>query len=62
MPRVKFETMPPHARLWVFSADREITDTERQALLSEVDEFLATWAAHGAPLTAARQGDRKSVV
>jgi hypothetical protein len=46
--------MPPDARLWIFAAERPLSDTEQQALLAVVDDFLQQWAAHGAPLAAAR--------
>lgn len=55
MPRVEFEHLPEHARLWVFAADRALTPTERDRLLVEVDGFLDRWTAHGIALTAARQ-------
>ena len=54
MPKIDFQNMPSHARLWVFSADRELAESERDTILTEVDRFLDTWAAHGAPLSAAR--------
>ena len=54
MPQVPFAEMPDHARLWVFAAERDLTPAERDAVLRTVDAFLAGWAAHGAPLTAAR--------
>lgn len=53
MPRVPFSSLPPTARLWVFAADRRLTSLERDALLSELDEFLDRWAAHKVPLPAA---------
>jgi hypothetical protein len=54
MPVVDFAALPATARLWIFAAERELNDAERDRLLEQVDGFLATWAAHGAPLTAAR--------
>lgn len=54
MPRVDLSTLPDSARLWVFTADRALTATEALALLEVVDGFLDRWAAHGAPLTSAR--------
>ena len=54
MPHVPFETLPDDARVWVFGSDRPVSgDAERQ-LLSATDDFLATWAAHGSPLTCGR--------
>jgi hypothetical protein len=54
MPRVAFDALPDHARLWVFAAERPLTSHEREALLSDVDAFLDGWAAHGVPLRGAR--------
>lgn len=54
MPVVDFAALPPTARLWIFAAERRLNDTERNRLLEQVDGFLETWAAHGTPLTAAR--------
>jgi hypothetical protein len=52
--RVPFTEMPPDARLWIFAAERPLSDMEQESLLAVVDEFLEHWAAHGAPLAAAR--------
>lgn len=54
MPPVRFEDLPPHARLWTFAASRSVTEDEEQRILLAVDEFLDGWAAHGVPLTSAR--------
>jgi hypothetical protein len=50
MPRVPYEELPDHGRLWVFPASRDLTEEEADALGRAVDDFLATWSAHGAPL------------
>ena len=55
MPRVSFENLPDHGRLWVFAARRALAEDERAACLTAVDEFLGGWAAHGAPLRSARE-------
>ena len=55
MPRVEFDALPAHGRLWVFPASRTLTDNEAEALLEAVDAFLAQWAAHGVPLRSARE-------
>ena len=54
MPLIDFDKMPEHARLWIFGADRPLDESESDRLLDRVDAFLATWKAHGVPLTAAR--------
>ena len=55
MPRVSFDALPDHGRLWVFPSSRPLDEAESGALLAAVDEFLAQWAAHGAPLRSARE-------
>jgi len=55
MPRVPFEELPDHGRLWVFPASRDLADAEAEAFLGAVDDFLAAWSAHGAPLRSGRK-------
>lgn len=55
MPRTEFAALPDEARVWVFGSDRPITGEHVHHLLGAVDEFLASWAAHGAPLSCARE-------
>lgn len=52
--RVDFDQMPPDARLWIFAAERTLSDAEQRHVLRAVDAFLDEWRAHGAPLTSAR--------
>lgn len=54
MPRIAFDDLPDHGRLWVFPASRELTTDESSELLEAVDAYLDTWAAHGAPLRSGR--------
>ncbi len=60
MPRVSFDELPNHGRLWVFPASRDLTDGEAAECLGAVDEFLSGWSAHGVPLRSGREwvGDR----
>ena len=55
MPRIAFEELPGHGRLWVFPTSRDLTETEADACLGAVDDFLQTWSAHGAPLRSGRE-------
>ena len=55
MPVVPFETLPDSSRVWVFGADQPLTDEGTSQLHDEVDQYLADWKAHGAPLTVARE-------
>ena len=54
MPRIDFDGLPDHGRAWVFPATRALSPDEEVALLAEVDAFLGSWAAHGAPLLSGR--------
>src|SRR3954469_11360722 len=54
MPQVEFDVLPDDARLWVFASAEPVRGEQAARLLAEVDQFLATWTAHGAPLRAAR--------
>src|SRR5687768_11034061 len=54
MPVVDFSALPSNARVWVFASDKPLTGADADALLTEVDRFLAQWQAHGAPLRSAR--------
>ncbi|MGE0160778.1 MAG: hypothetical protein AB7T31_15350 [Gemmatimonadales bacterium] len=55
MPRIPFDQLPDHGRLWVFPASRDLTDAEAGVCVAAVDDFLATWSAHGAPLRSGRE-------
>ena len=54
MPRIPFEDLPSASRLWIFPAERPLTPEEEAVLLLRTDDFLDQWAAHGVPLTCAR--------
>ena len=54
MPKVAFDRLPDDARVWVFAADRAVTDAHAETLLAEVDAFLDTWNAHGHALQCGR--------
>jgi hypothetical protein len=55
MPQVPFEKLNDTARIWVFASDQPLTGEGAARVLGEVDQFLGQWAAHGAPLTCARE-------
>src|SRR5262245_43370767 len=54
MPRISFEQLPTDARLWIFAAERPLSEAERNRVLEETDAFINQWMAHGVPLTAGR--------
>src|SRR6266545_2169388 len=49
-----FEGLPDNARVWVYGVDRPLDEGKSSALLREVDNYLTSWTAHGAPLSAGR--------
>ncbi|GAC1651466.1 MAG: hypothetical protein NVS4B3_12190 [Gemmatimonadaceae bacterium] len=53
MPHVPLSALADRARVWVFGSDRPLTEARAERLLAEVDAFLASWSAHGAPLLCA---------
>lgn len=54
MPRVDFDSLPDHGRLWVFPLSRTLSADEVAACTAVVDDFLNRWAAHGTPLRSGR--------
>lgn len=54
MPKVPFESLPDHARVWVFGLSAPLAADGSAELLRHVDDYLAGWSAHGEPLTCAR--------
>ena len=55
MPQVDFDQLPDDARLWIFPAERSLSEAEQAQLLTEVDRFIDQWEAHDVPLTAGRE-------
>lgn len=41
-----------NSRIWIYQSDRELTEQELKAIQSHLDEFTASWAAHGNSLHA----------
>lgn len=42
-----FQTMPDHARVWVYQANRAFTATELQTINQLLTDFANTWDSHG---------------
>lgn len=42
--------LPDDARLWIFAADRPLSEAESQTLVESLRPFLASWQAHGLPV------------
>ncbi|MFY8037681.1 MAG: hypothetical protein ACOVMQ_10970 [Cyclobacteriaceae bacterium] len=45
-----FENLPPHARIWVYQADRTLNEAEAALVHSDIRAFCDGWEAHGQPL------------
>lgn len=55
MPRIDMDQLDDHARTWVFGVSPALDAEKGRRLLGEVDQFLDQWAAHGTPVTSARE-------
>lgn len=42
-------------RIWIYQADRELSESEEQHVLSRLEEFTSQWRAHGKQLAAAAE-------
>jgi hypothetical protein len=52
---VPFEQLPPQARIWIYQADREFTETEASEIEEKIKAFVTEWSAHGQQLHASGQ-------
>ncbi|MEO9532794.1 MAG: hypothetical protein ABJG68_17370 [Crocinitomicaceae bacterium] len=39
--------LAPHSRLWIYQADRKLTDDEKNVISTEMKDFISKWASHG---------------
>lgn len=47
-----FNSLPDHARVWIYQANRQLTEHEVQQAQPAGQRFVAQWAAHGQELRA----------
>ena len=47
---IEFERMPEDARVWIYQADRDLSNDQVDLITSECEKFLTQWAAHGTGL------------
>lgn len=52
---IDFDKLPDTARVWVYQADRSLTDSEVKTIREALQPALSQWAAHGQPLLASAQ-------
>ncbi len=53
--RVNIEQLSNDAHVWIFGISPALDEQQQAVLLRSVDSFLDGWAAHGAPIRAARE-------
>ena len=51
--RVAFDSMEQTARVWIYQADRQLSEIEKAEIMSLTDQFLEKWTAHGKDLRSA---------
>jgi hypothetical protein len=52
--RVPIEQLSNEAHVWIFGISPSLDEQKSGVLLRQVDAFLENWAAHGVPITGAR--------
>lgn len=50
---MNYKELSDHSRVWIYQADRKLTDQEVTVIKKHGDNFIAQWAAHGSDLQAA---------
>ena len=49
---INFDSLPANARVWIFQANRVLSNAETELLHKNLSHFCETWEAHGRPLKA----------
>ena len=44
---IPFNKMPDYARVWVYQANRDLTDSEVNTIQQILESQINNWAAHG---------------
>ncbi len=47
-----YNTLSSGSRVWIFQADRELSDSENKAISDELLQFVENWLSHGSLLKA----------
>jgi hypothetical protein len=55
LPRRDLQQLSDAARVWIFPVSPALSAESATRLLSDVDRFLAEWAAHGTPVVSGRE-------
>ncbi|HBK83263.1 MAG TPA: ABC transporter ATPase, partial [Flavobacterium sp.] len=49
---IPFKDLPPHSKVWIYQANRKLTDAEVDEISNATQLFIEQWAAHGTSLEA----------
>ncbi|MCF7569127.1 ABC transporter ATPase [Sabulilitoribacter arenilitoris] len=49
---VDFNTLPEESRVWIYQANRSLTEAELEEIQSKLNIFIENWTAHGSDLQA----------
>lgn len=52
---IPFNELPPHARLWIYQADRPLTGQEQAEIKPLLQRFAEEWSSHGTGLQASAE-------
>lgn len=52
---IPFESLPDHARVWIYCSSRKFSQTEKEKIAIHLAEFTKQWAAHNQPLKSSFQ-------
>jgi hypothetical protein len=52
---IPFDQLPPHARLWIYQADRPFTQAEQVEIKPLLERFVTEWSSHGKGLQASAE-------
>ncbi len=47
-----FKQLPDHSRIWIYQANRKLSEVEVEEIASKTTNFLKQWTAHGKDLEA----------
>jgi len=47
---VPFQSLPDHARVWIYQADRKFSDSEKNTISESLHSFTLQWRVHGQPM------------
>lgn len=49
---IPFQNLSPDARIWIYQADKELTEADKKIIKETLIAFTNQWNVHGAPLPA----------